>query len=279
MTGQQKARATGDKRSPSGIQSLDAALMLLASMGARSAPATLSEIARDCAMPLSKAHRYLASFQHAGLVVQSGPSGKYDLGQGAISLGLSAMARHSFVNRAADDMAGLCQKTGCTALLSIWGSGGATVVRWERAAQPLVTSMGLGTTLPLLNSATGRVFLAWAPPAMIESLLALELRRARSNATPPPDILATRQEVRNLADRIRADGFAWVDGKFIPGLVAIAAPILDWQNEVQAVITLIGADQGILEERSKATTALKSFCNSHSVPNNTQGYRSEKKPG
>ena len=46
-----------------------------------------------------------------------------------------------------------------SSLLSVLGNEGATVIRWERAASPAVTSVGLGTTLPLLKSATGRVLL------------------------------------------------------------------------------------------------------------------------
>jgi len=255
-----------NKNKPSaGIQSLDTALRLLASMTARSDPATLSDIARDCDMPLSKAHRYLASFLNAGLVIQSGRSGKYDLGPGAVSLGLSALARHSFVNRTADDLADLCSQTGFTTLLSVWGSGGATVVRWERATAPLVTSMGLGTTLPLLNSATGRVFLAWAPLAMVEPLLSVELRKARRDEMPGPDMPATRLGVKDMIARTRRDGYASVDGRFIPGLVALAAPVLDWQNEAQLAITLIGMDIGALDPGSDTVTALKAFCDAHSI--------------
>ena len=81
-----------------GIQSLDSALRLLDALAKRSGPTALSDLARDCAMPVSKAHRYLASFAHAGLVRQAGKSGKYDLGPGAIQLGLAAMARNDAIN-------------------------------------------------------------------------------------------------------------------------------------------------------------------------------------
>ncbi len=52
-------------------------------------------------MPLGKAHRYLASFAHAGLVRQAGRSGKCDLGPQAVQLGLAAMPRNDFINTAA----------------------------------------------------------------------------------------------------------------------------------------------------------------------------------
>ena len=220
---------------------------------------SLSEIARDCEMPLSKAHRYLASFIHAGLVEQAGRSGKYDLGTGALQLGLAALARHDFVNRTAEDLPELCAETGLTGLVSVWGDQGATVVRWERTASPIITSMGLGTTLPLLNSATGRAFLAWAPSGPIQPLLDVELRRAKRIPELVPDLTTTAQGVVALRKKIRQAGYATIDGRFIPGLVAIAAPILDWQNEAQAVVTLIGTDANLIQPESDALKKLVAF--------------------
>lgn len=236
-----------------GIQSLDAALRLLAAMGERREAVSLSDLARDCAMPPSKVHRYLASFLHAGLVVQAGRSGKYDLGPGAIRLGLSALARHDFVNATSDALPDLVAQTGLTALLSVWGTQGATVVRWERAAVPTVTSMGLGTVMPLLHSATGRGFLAWAPQAPLQAILTAELAQATG------DLPRDAEGVGALVAPMRAAGYTWVDGRFIPGLVAVAAPILDWQGEAQAVVTLIGTDPALAESEGPAVKALKAF--------------------
>ncbi len=254
---------TGSNRSsaeaPGGIQSLDAALRLLRAMSERSGPVSLSEIAGDCGMPLSKAHRYLASFLHAGLVEQAGKSGKYDLGRGALLLGLAALGRHDFVNRAAEALPDLCEVTGLTGLLAVWGSAGATVVRWERTASPAVTSMGLGTTLPLLNSATGRAFLAWAPHGPLEQSLERELRRAKKNPTLVPDLRPTRSGVQELNESIRHKGYASVDGQFIPGLVAVSVPILDWQREAQVVVTLVGTDPMSIEPGSDIVHRLKAF--------------------
>lgn len=252
--------ATGEKdEAPGGIQSLDAALKLLKSLGEHVGPMSLSQIAKRCDMPLSKAHRYLASFLHAGLVEQAGRSGKYDLGRGALLLGLAALDRHDFVNRAAEALPDLCAATGLTGLLAVWGNTGATVVRWERTSSPTVTSMGLGTTLPLLNSATGRAFLAWAPAAPLEEALEREVRRAKKNPTLVPDLKPTRAGVEALRKDIREAGYASVDGKFIPGLVALSSPILDWQNEAQAVVTLVGTDPASTRPASETVQRLKAF--------------------
>ncbi|GAB4272903.1 MAG: hypothetical protein Kow0013_26600 [Pararhodobacter sp.] len=253
-----------DEGAAGGVQSLDAALRLLKVLAETGGAASLSELARRCDMPPSKAHRYLASFLNAGLVEQAGRSGKYDLGAEALRLGLAALARHDFVNRAADALAGLAAETRMTALLSVWGNEGATVVRWERAETPTVTSMGLGTTMPLLNSATGRAFLAWAPRGATAPALARDLARVATMPSLAPDLEPTPEGVQALTEAIRARGFASIDGGFIPGLVALAAPILDWQGEAQAVVTLIGTDPAALRPEAPAVQALTGFCRGQS---------------
>ncbi|MWD28590.1 helix-turn-helix domain-containing protein [Aquicoccus sp. SCR17] len=230
-----------------GLSSLNAALRLLALMVEETGPITLSELARKAGMPASKAHRYLASFAGAGLVAQASKSGKYDLGPQALRMGLAAVARHSFVNATADRLPDLCAETGLTALLSVWGSAGPTVVRWERGAVDVITSLGLGSAFPLMGSATGRVFLAWAPEAVTRDLLAAE--RAETGRDPAPLIAETR-----------AQGYADVAGDLIPGLAAMAAPVLDWQGEIQAGVTLIGTDRSRIGAGTPALAALLDFC-------------------
>lgn len=243
-----------DQNQSGGIQSLDSALRLLRALTARPGPTALSDLARDCAMPVSKAHRYLASFTHAGLVRQAGKSGKYDLGPGAVHLGLAAMARNDAINIAADGLPDLCAETGLTALLSVWGNSGPTVVRWERTANFMVTTLGLGSTLPVVGSATGHVFLAFLPGP----LTAARVRIDRA-ATPNVDPAAT-------ADQVRRQGYATVSGDLLLGLSALAAPVLDWQGEAQAVVTLIGTDAAVTAPVSPAIAALTRYCAARSLP-------------
>ncbi|MCA0869214.1 IclR family transcriptional regulator [Seohaeicola saemankumensis] len=240
---------TGDPQA-GGIQSLDSALRLLRVLAGQPGPVALSDLARASDMPLSKVHRYLASFAHAGLVRQAGRSGKYDLGPQAVQLGLAAMARNDFINTTADGLADLCADTGLTAMLSVWGSLGPTVVRWERSANFMVTTLGLGSVMPLLNSATGQVFLAFAPPSVTAAKLAEE-------TAGPQD---------NLVARIRSDGHARVAGDLIPGLVAAAAPVLDWQGEIQAAVTLVGTDPAQIRADGDPVRRLIRFCADMSVP-------------
>ncbi len=251
---------------PGGIQSLDAALRVLKALSAQPGATGVSELARTCGMPVSKVHRYLSSFAHAGLVQQNGRSGTYDLGPAARELGLAAIARNDIVNAAGDHLAELPRRTGLTALLAVWSEGGPTVVRWERAASPVVTSFGLGTTLPLLSSATGRAFLAFLPRHLTDALAAIELGRAAHNRALLTDIRTDGPDrLSDLVAEIRGSGMASVDGRYIPGLAALAAPVLNWQGEVEAVVTLIGTDPLMVKAESTARVELRVFCDRNSV--------------
>ena len=233
-----------------GVNALDHALTLLKALSNFKGPATLSDIARAAGMPPTKAHRYLASFVAADLVSQPVRSGQYDLGPAALQLGFAAISRIDIVNSVADRLADLTEATDCTALLSVWSNLGPVIVRWERAASYIVTNLGLGTIFPLLNSATGQVFLTHLPERLTAALLEKELRHG-AKATP--------KEAASVKRDIRSQGFACVDGCLIPGLQAACAPILNGQGEIDCAVTLISANAKLSNADGAPIAALKAF--------------------
>ncbi|MFC3230753.1 IclR family transcriptional regulator [Marinibaculum pumilum] len=233
-----------------GIQSVDQAMTLLRALAAAPGPLSLTALSAAAGMPPSKAHRYLASLVAGGLAVQRRRSGQYDLGPLAMELGLAALSRLQLVNRAADLMPPLVEATGATALLAVWSNAGPVIVRWERAARYAVTTLGLGSVLPLTRSATGHVFLAWLPERLTAEVLALEKGTLEDTA---PD----RAELLAMIDRVRRDGMAQVDGRLIPGLYAASVPVLNWQDEAEAAITLIGPLPELTAPGSPAVAALR----------------------
>jgi DNA-binding IclR family transcriptional regulator len=254
-------KSRSNRRTEGGIQSVDAALTLLKVMAEFDGPATLTEIAQRAHMPSSKAHRYLASFVAADFAAQAERSGRYGLSKAAIEVGLAAIGRLDFVERAADALTGLVELTGASALVAVWGSHGPTAVRWQRTASFIITSLGLGSTFPLLTSATGRIFLAFSPRRLIAAKLKSEISQARKFRLTWPDLdPAKPKDVDLLIERIRSHGYATVDGRFVPGLNGVSAPILNWQGEIEAAITLATADARVLDPKSGAIQHLLKAC-------------------
>ena len=262
------AKDTGEDSggtAPGGIQALDAALSVLRVLRSFDGPATLSDIAREAGMPPSKVHRYLASFIHAGLAVQKERSGRYDLGREAAELGIAAVSRNNFVVRASDELEELTVATGQAALLAVWSHNGPTVVRLERGPNLTTTSIGLGSTFPLLDSATGRVFLSYLPRQQLTARLQKELERAAATGVSWPDLNPDPASVEALAQKIRSERIAYVDGRFIPGLNAISSAITNWQGEIEVAVTLFGTHKELLEPGSSTRAALVDFASRHSI--------------
>jgi DNA-binding IclR family transcriptional regulator len=250
---------------PGGIQALDAALVVLRVLRSFDGPAHLSDIAREAGMPPSKVHRYLASFIHAGLAVQKERSGRYDLGPEAAELGVAAIGRNDFVVRAGEGLEELASTTGQAALLAVWSNSGPTVVRMERGPNLTTTSIGLGSTFPLLDSATGRVFLSYLARQQLMLRLQLEFERAASSEISWPDLRPDLGSVETLIKKIRRERVAYVDGRYIPGLNAISSAITNWQGEVEVAVTLFGTHKEMLKPDSSIRTALIDFASRHSI--------------
>jgi DNA-binding IclR family transcriptional regulator len=237
---------TDDDDRRRGVQAAEVALAVLAALGRAPGPVGLTALAEAVGLAPAKAHRYLVSLIAAGMAVQR-PDGAYDLGEGAARLGMAAVARVDPVNRAADALPGLVAATGCTAMLSVWGPAGATVVRWEKANPQLVTALGVGAVLPTLTSATGLAFLGWLPERLLADRLAAEA----------PGLDTAALAARRAA--VRTAGITRAEGSFIPGLHALAAPVLDLTGRAEAVVTLVSNRAEDLAEGGAAERALRGF--------------------
>ena len=228
-----------------GVQSVEVSVALLTALARHGSAMSLSDLGAAAGMAPAKVHRYLASFVDSGMVRQR-KSGKYDLGPRAAEIGIAAVARIDPVNRAADGLSGLVEETGMSAILAVWGTHGATVVRWEKAATALVTTLGVGAVLPVTRSATGRVFLAYLPDRLLSDLATAE--GTTLTATDP------------LRRDIRSAGIAVADQEFIPGLSALAAPVMDVNGTPVAVVTLVATDRHVLDPAHPARQRLLAFC-------------------
>jgi DNA-binding IclR family transcriptional regulator len=182
------------------------------------------------------------------MALQQAASGRYELGPQAIQIGLAALARTDVFAEADPAIASFTRDTGRTTLLAARGPLGPTIVRWHAGPKPVITSLSVGSVLPLLNSATGFVFLAYMSDEEVTAVL-------KGERTPPAAI-----DVGAVRRKVRAVMYATVDEMLIPGLRAVAVPILDIQGRVALVATAIATNAFSRQEDAAVRDKLQDVC-------------------
>ena len=198
----------------------------------------LRDLARNAGMPAAKARRYLVSFMRMGLVEQDANSGRYDLGEFSLELGLASLARLDPVRLAGPVLDDLCERIGETVALAMWGNHGVTCVRWVEAGGPVTVTLRTGTVLPLTSSATGLAFAAFYRSPYLRKMLEAEVQAAAEARKAPPAALLAALTVQ--FDEIRRRGIARASGSVTPGINGFSAPVFDHSGRMVAAITSLG---------------------------------------
>lgn len=115
----------------------------------------------------------------------------------------------------------------------------------------LFASVGVGTTFPLLNSTTGRLFLAFMPRAAIKPHLDAELAQAK-----PLGPAQTPSDIEQMIREIRDQGYVEAEGHLAPGIWAASAPVFDSQDQLVACLTIVGAVDDATASRKASIRAL-----------------------
>jgi DNA-binding IclR family transcriptional regulator len=220
-----------------GINSVETGIRVLTAVMELGRASSLKAIAEKVDMDSSQVYRYVSSLVNSRMLIQDAGSSYYDLGPLALKIGLSAMARLDELVVIENGIKEFSRLHDATVMLTVWGSGGPTVIRWFQGRPPVFTTLAVGSLLPLTSSATGHVFLAMLDESLLQNVLISE--DAKLPIADDPKLAAIRSNVL----RTRA---ASIDSHFIPGLRAHAVPILGIQNTLLGVATII-ANDAVLE--------------------------------
>lgn len=221
-----------------GIQSVEVGFALLEVLAQGEGPLMLRDLARAASMSAAKAHRYLVSFQRLGLVVQDAATTRYDLGPAALKLGLASLERLDAVKLARERVALLKEEIGHTVALAVWGNHGPTIVHWEESPSAVTVNLRLGDVMPLLTSATGQCFAAYAPREAIAPMLKDEMARAQKQGRA--GVPATMADARALLDAVRKRGGSRVVDTLIPGIVGFCVPVFDSDGHMALGMVTLG---------------------------------------
>lgn len=163
MAKEQGPRPLAADRLP--VRAVQRAFDLLARLGGEARAATLSELARGSALPVSTAARLLATLEHAGFVRREN-GGRYAPGVRLLQIGLSALRETSLYELSGPHLQRLSEASGETANLAVRATEReAMYLRQVVSLRSIHHASWLGRMLPLRRTAIGSALLGRAGDA------------------------------------------------------------------------------------------------------------------
>ena len=250
------AVASKASKSQVGIQSVEVGFALIDALTKSQGAMMLRDLAQAAGMSPAKAHRYLVSYQRLGLVQQEGSSTRYDLGPAALRIGLATLSRLDAVALARSRMDALMDEIGHTVAIAVWGNHGPVIVHWQEPARAVTVNLRLGDVMPLLGSATGRCFAAFASQALVQPLLKAEI--ARLSQTERAGMPRDANEAQGILNETRKRGMGRVVDTLLPGISGLAVPVWDSGDRICLSLVSLGASASFdADDRGAIATALR----------------------
>ena len=234
-----------------GIKSVEVGGRLLDVLAHAPAPLMLKELASKARLSPSAAHRYLVSYRRIGLVRQDSSTKAYDLGQFAIELGVTAIGRSNFLGSAHELQRALRDRLDESVMIAVWGSHGPVITSVEESSKPVILTMRVGATLPIFRTATGWIFAAFMPRTVVKPIMRAEIAAGRG----PVEGLGKDDIERRLAE-IRDARLAFHSGHLLPGISAVAIPLLDSRGALVAAMSIFGSSEQFNASPSGAAAKL-----------------------
>lgn len=166
----------------------------------------------------------------------------------------------------------LNRETDKTVGLGVWGNFGPTLIWWIEAKQPLDVRLRCGMVIPLLGSATGKVFAAFSDPQLTAPYLEAEIAAAQRTKTVP---FISRQTVDEHLAQVRERRLGFIENAVITninerGINGFSAPVFDVSGAIVLALTMMG-DSADLKQEDPAIARLSDAARRLSV---RLGYRS-----
>jgi len=221
------------------------ALAILRLLAGHPEPMTLKSISEELGMVTSTCLHILRVLVGEGMVKVDPGTKRYSLDVGVLALARSVVDNNPFpvrVQPALDRLSGAWNVT--TIGVKVTGVEDLVVLALARSRAPFRLYAEVGSRVPALTSATGRLVAAYA--GLSDTELARHFKALSwDNA---PDFATWTKEVR----AVQRKGFAVDRGNYMSGITVIAVPILDGQQRVTHALVALGLSDQLTSARTQA---------------------------
>lgn len=216
-----------------GTTSTARTLNLLRAVAAGGRAVSLADLASELQLPKATAHRLCAQLLDTGFLGRDADERYFVVGPVLRRLALDTLNHDSVRGLRHEVLSWLVGEVGETCNFTTLD--GASVLYLDRveAPWPWRLTLDTGAHVPLHCTASGKLFLALMPARQREVFLAqLPLRRLTATT------ITDAKQLRSECETIAANGYSVDRGEFIPGLIAVAVPVLDGHGQARAAVAV-----------------------------------------
>jgi IclR family transcriptional regulator, pca regulon regulatory protein len=218
-------------RGPDFVQSLERGLAVIRAFDGEAPQLTLSEVARRTGITRAAARRFLLTLVELGYVRSDG--GLFALRPRVLDLGYAYLSTLTLPEIAMPHLEELVARVHESSSISVLDGQDVVYVARVPTKRIMSVNISVGTRFPAIATSMGRVLLA--------GLSRRELERFLDSLSPvahTPRTIVDRDQLRQVVEHVREQGWAAVDQELEEGLRSVAAPLRDGSGTVVAAINL-----------------------------------------
>lgn len=208
-------------------------MTVLEAFAADDAGVGFAELQRRTGLPKATLHRVAGDLVAARLLTRI--DGDYHLGSHLFELGMRASVERTLLEVATPFLEDLYERTHETVHLGVREGSAVIYVAKFGGHRQVASPSRIGGRMPVHATAIGKALLAWAPEEDRIAVLSGPLERFTPRTVTAPGRL------RQQLDRVKETGVAFEYEEGRPGLVCVAAPVLDADDRPVAAISVAGA--------------------------------------
>lgn len=199
---------------------------------------SLTDIAIQCGISKSNAHRLLGTLEACGYVKRSQDSRNYELTLRLWEMGQRVFSQVDIRSVAISYLRALAAETGETVHLSVLDNNQTLYIDKVDSTHAVRTYVNIGDRSPAYCSATGKAMLAYAPDEVVRAVGETIQRFT------PQTVASTDALRRQLAD-IREQGYSETCGEWREGVLGFGRAIRTPSGRVVAAIGVAGPEERV----------------------------------
>ena len=231
-----------------GAPSVKRAFTILSTISASKDGLGVSELAKRLKMAKSTVHGMTSALEELGAVMRDPRTKKYKLGFTLLEIGRSAYSQIDLRSSARPVMEELMNKTQTSIFLGILNWDHVTVLDIVESNQDLKITAPVGTTMPMIAGAVGKVFLA-----SMKEEQALKFVNSKGLPKFTDNSIVDKELYFKELRQVRKNGYAVDDEEYILGVRAVASPLMGL-GQLRSAIWTVGFKASLDGNKMKRLT-------------------------